>query len=69
MGDQKRSKVPVTIRFDPELLEFLKEEAEKRGETVSNYIRSSAVMRLTGELVPADKDNTKNAYLRSRGLR
>jgi len=26
-------------------------------------------MRLTGELVPADKDNTKNAYLRSRGLR
>ena len=65
----KRSKVPVTIRFDPELLEFLKEEAEKRGETISNYIRSSAVMRLTGELVPAERDNTKNAYLRSRGIR
>ena len=69
MVEPKKSKVPVTIRIDPEILEFLKQEAEKRGETVSNYIRSSAVMRLNGELVPAGKDATRTAYLRSRGIR
>jgi uncharacterized protein (DUF1778 family) len=69
MVEPKKSKVPVTIRIDPEILEFLKQEAEKRGETVSNYIRSSAVMRLNGELVPAAKDATRTAYLRSRGIR
>ena len=51
------------------MLILLKQEAEKRGETVSNYIRSSAVMRINGELVPAGKDDTRNAYLRSRGIR
>mgnify|MGYP003389123931 CR=1 FL=1 len=69
MGD-KPKKVPVTVRFDPELLLLLKNEAERRGESLSNYIRSSSVMRLTGELVPAQRDSTtKEAYLRSRGLR
>jgi len=66
---KKPNKVPVTIRIDPEVLELLKEEAERRGETVSNYIRSSAVMRFTGELIPANKDGTREAYLRARGLR
>ncbi len=68
MGD-KPKKVPVTIRFDPELLLLLKQEAERRGESLSNYIRSSSVMRLSGELVPAQKDSTREAYLRSKGLR
>ena len=69
MVEPKKAKVPVTIRIDPEMLILLKQEAEKRGETVSNYIRSSAVMRINGELVPASKDDTRNAYLRSRGIR
>ena len=68
MGD-KAKKVPVTVRFDPELLLLLREEADKRGEYLSNYIRSSSVMRLTGELVPATKDSSKEAYLRSKGYR
>ncbi len=68
MGE-KAKKVPVTIRFDPELLLLLREEADKRGETLSNYIRSSSVMRLTGELVPVTKDSSKEAYLRSKGYR
>ena len=68
MGD-KPKKVPVTISFDPELLLLLKEEAERRGESLSNYIRSSSVMRLTGEFVPAQKDSSREAYLRSKGLR
>jgi hypothetical protein len=65
----KPKKVPVTIRFDPELLLLLKEEAELRGESLSNYIRSSSVMRLTGELVPVMKDSSKEAYMRSKGFR
>ena len=68
MGD-KPNKVPVTVRFDPELLLLLRHEADKRGESLSNYIRSSSVMRLTGELVPASKDSSKEAYLRSKGIR
>ena len=67
-GD-KPKKVPVTVRFDPELLLLLREEADKRGESLSNYIRSSSVMRLTGELVPVSKDSSKEAYLRSKGYR
>ena len=59
MVEPKKAKVPVTIRIDPEMLILLKQEAEKRGETVSNYIRSSAVMRINGELVPAGKDDTR----------
>jgi hypothetical protein len=65
----KPKKVPVTVRFDPELLLLLKEEAERRGESLSNYIRSSSVMRLTGELVPVLKDSSKEAYMRSKGFR
>ena len=68
MGD-KPKKVPVTVRFDPELLLLLKDEAKRRGESLSNYIHSSSVMRLTGELVPALKNSSKEAYLRSKGLR
>jgi hypothetical protein len=48
---------------------LLKEEAERRGESLSNYIRSSSVMRLTGELVPVLKDSSKEAYMRSKGFR
>ena len=59
----------VTVRFDPELLLLLREEADKRGESLSNYIRSSSVMRLAGELVPVSKDSSKEAYLRSKGYR
>lgn len=68
MGE-KPNKVPVTVRFDPELLLLLRQEADKRGESLSNYIRSSSVMRLTGELVPASKGSSKEAYLRSKGIR
>ena len=68
MGE-KPNKVPVTVRFDPELLLLLRQEADKRGESLSNYIRSSSVMRLTGELVPVSKDSSKEAYLRSKGIR
>jgi hypothetical protein len=67
--EKRPNKVPVTIRFDPEVLVLLREEAEKRGESLSNYIRSSTVMRLTGELVSVDKGSTREAYLRSKGLR
>lgn len=68
MGE-KPNKVPVTVRFDPELLLLLRQEADKRGESLSNYIRSSSVMRLAGELVPVSKDSSKGAYLRSKGIR
>ena len=41
----------IAIRFDEETYSRLLAEAEKRGESITNYVRSSAVMRLNGLLI------------------
>ena len=41
----------IGVRVDGDLLKLLQAEAERRGETVANYVRVSAKMRVTGQLV------------------
>ena len=50
----------IAIRIDPELFKKLETEAARRGETVTNYVRSSAVMRLSGDLVPVRRNGNGN---------
>ena len=45
----------IGIRVDHELFLLLQAEAERRGETVANYVRVSAKMRITGQLVEPSK--------------
>ena len=54
MGEETEPRKTRTIgvRVDEEqIFQLLQREAEARGETVANYVRSSAKMRATGRLV------------------
>lgn len=53
MGEESEPRKTRTIgvRVDEALFRLLQREAEARGETVANYVRSSAKMRATGRLV------------------
>ena len=56
MADGDARKVhTIGVRVDPDLMKLLQAEAERRGETVANYVRVSAKMRVTGQLVEPDK--------------
>lgn len=51
MGEKKNRKThTIGVRVDPELYSMLVKVAESRGESVANYVRSSAKMRATGQL-------------------
>jgi uncharacterized protein (DUF1778 family) len=55
MGDEVARKVhTIGVRVDAELLRLLKVAAERRGETVANYVRVSAKMRVTNQTVEVD---------------
>ncbi len=49
--DSARKVHTIGVRVDADLLQLLQAEAERRGETVANYVRVSAKMRVTGQLV------------------
>ena len=49
--DSARKVHTIGVRVDSDLLKLLQAEAERRGETVANYVRVSAKMRVTGQLV------------------
>ena len=56
MGDEEpRKNHTIGVRVDSDLLKLLKAEADRRGETVANYVRVSAKMRVTGQLVETSK--------------
>jgi uncharacterized protein (DUF1778 family) len=56
MGDEESRKVhTIGVRVDAELFRLLKVAAERRGETVANYVRVSAKMRVTNQTVEVDK--------------
>ena len=56
MGDDTKRKVhTVGVRVDADLYRLLQAEAERRGETVANYVRVSAKMRVTGQVVEIEK--------------
>mgnify|MGYP002863155605 CR=1 FL=1 len=56
MGEDNPRKVhTIGVRVDPDLMKLLQAEAERRGETVANYVRVSAKMRVTGQLVEPNK--------------
>ena len=56
MGDEEPRKVhTIGVRVDSDLLKLLKAEADRRGESVANYVRVSAKMRVTGQLVEPTK--------------
>ena len=46
----------IGVRVRPQVVVLLLQaEAERRGETVANYVRVSAKMRVTGQLVEPSK--------------
>ena len=53
--DRARKTHTIGVRVDPQLYKLLTKEAERRGETVANYVRSAAKMRATGQLVEVTK--------------
>jgi uncharacterized protein (DUF1778 family) len=57
MGDDPESRKTRTIgvRVDEQLYQLLVREASARGETVANYVRSSAKMRATGRLIEPER--------------
>lgn len=56
MGEEEPRKVhTIGVRVDSALLKLLQDEADRRGETVANYVRVSAKMRVTGQLVEPTK--------------
>jgi len=56
MGDEAARKVhTIGVRVDAELHRLLKVAAERRGETVANYVRVSAKMRVTNQTIEVDK--------------
>ena len=44
----------IGVRVDSELYRLLKAAAERRGETVANYVRVSAKMRVTNQTVEVE---------------
>ena len=49
-GEPRKTRT-IGVRVDESLFQLLQREADARGETVANYVRSSAKMRATGRLV------------------
>jgi len=49
-SEQRKTRT-IGVRVDEALFQLLQREAAARGETVANYVRSSAKMRATGRLV------------------
>lgn len=41
----------ITVRFSPEEYQELANEAERKKITISAYIRSSTLMRISGDLI------------------
>ena len=41
----------ITVRFSPEEYQELVKEAERKKITISAYIRSSTLMRISGDLI------------------
>jgi len=53
-GDSRKTHT-IGVRVDHEFFLQLQAEANRRGETVANYVRVSTKMRLTGQLVETSK--------------
>ena len=49
-SEQRKTRT-IGVRVDEALFQLLQREAAARGETVANYVRSSAKMRATSRLV------------------
>jgi len=57
MGEdsEPRKTRTIGVRVDEHLFQLLLREANARGETVANYVRSSAKMRATGRLIETER--------------